>query len=174
MEGQGQATAPRTTSSKQRSKEREEEYGSSSLQVEEELLDVYIQDSLDDSTRLPSVLRVSLGGAEDGSWEQAAACNAELCEAVSGDENQVASSPPAPQEPCPPSELSPATARLGGFTTYLPMFFFWWLHIYIYIYIDIARMRIEKLKVLRSSVFCRFSIATICSNFKKIDILIHG
>ncbi|CAM6011424.1 unnamed protein product [Sphagnum balticum] len=57
------------------------------------------EDSLHDSTRLPSVLRVSLGGAEDGSWEQAAACTAELREAVSGDKKQIVS----PGEPCPPS-----------------------------------------------------------------------
>jgi hypothetical protein len=43
MEAQGQATTPRTTSSKQTSKEREEEYGSNRLEMEEEeLLDVYI------------------------------------------------------------------------------------------------------------------------------------
>jgi hypothetical protein len=44
MEAQGQATTLRTTSSKQTSKEREEQYGSKSLEVEEEeeLLDVYI------------------------------------------------------------------------------------------------------------------------------------
>jgi hypothetical protein len=43
MEAQGQATAPRTTSSKQTNKERKERYGSSSLEMEEEeLLDVYI------------------------------------------------------------------------------------------------------------------------------------
>jgi hypothetical protein len=48
MEAQGQATAPKTTSSKQTSKEREEQYGSRSLEaeeveeVEEEVLDVHI------------------------------------------------------------------------------------------------------------------------------------
>jgi len=42
---------------------------------------------------------VSLGGAEDGSWEQAAACTAELREAVSRNEKQIVS----PGEPCPPS-----------------------------------------------------------------------
>ncbi len=91
MEAQGQATTLRTTSSKQTSKEREEEYGSNRLEMEEEeLLDVYIQDSLHESPKLPSVFRVSLGGREDWSWEQATACIAKLREAVSGDEKQIA------------------------------------------------------------------------------------
>jgi hypothetical protein len=43
MEAQGQATAPKTTSSKQTNKDREEQYGSSSLEVEEEeLRGIYI------------------------------------------------------------------------------------------------------------------------------------
>jgi hypothetical protein len=166
VEGQGQATAPRTTSSKQRSKEREEQYGSSSLEVEEEELWISIYRN---PWTTPPDFRLS---SERVSVELKTGVGSKRLRALRRFAWQSGGTwinlhPPPP----PPKRTTDHRQQPRGWVSSRhtsQFFFFWWLDIYI------ARMRIEKLKVLRWSVFWRFSIATIWPNFKKIDILIHG
>ncbi len=94
---------------------------------------------MDDSTRLPPVLRGSLVGEEDGSLEQAAAGPAELRKRVSADRKRIV--PPENHDGRPDHCQRtarvgplPATARVGGlFTTRLPIPSFFAVAIYIYI-----------------------------------------
>jgi len=105
---------------------------------------------LDDSTRLPPVLKGSLVGEEDGSLEQAAAGPAELLKPVSADRKRIV--PPENHDGRPDHcERAarvgplPATGRVGGWVVHdkAPNTFFF-CGSYIYIYSQNVKLKNKK------------------------------